>query len=182
MQQRRDWKRPLWLMGFAIFITSNILGSVFQIGALPIVILAPLGAVSIPIPVMVSKLIIFCQVSLLWNALFAKFLLGDIFSRYLIIGALHCVYSHLTAHARHRYNLDSRRGSSDRDLRSRARNDTHVGGAAALVLSPCIHRVDQSPHCSNSFDPRSGPLAGSIAGTQALEPIHRSPDVRQRGN
>lgn len=59
----------LWLLGFAIFITSNILGSVFQIGALSITLLAPLGAVS-----------------LLWNAFFARILLGDVFSRYLILG------------------------------------------------------------------------------------------------
>lgn len=59
----------LWLLGFAIFITSNILGSVFQIGALSITLLAPLGAVS-----------------LLWNAFFARILLGDVFSRYLIFG------------------------------------------------------------------------------------------------
>jgi len=70
-QRRRDWQRPLWLAGFAVFITSNVLGSVFQIGALPIVVLAPLGAVS-----------------LLWNAFFARFLLGDHFSRYLIIGTI----------------------------------------------------------------------------------------------
>lgn len=59
----------LWLLGFAIFITSNVLGSVFQIGALSITLLAPLGAVS-----------------LLWNAFFARILLGDVFSRYLIFG------------------------------------------------------------------------------------------------
>lgn len=91
--RRRDWQRPLWLVGFTIFITSNILGSVFQIGALPIVVLAPLGAVSwaavlegglsIAGPVTYS----IKQVSLLWNAFFARILLGDIFSRYLILGA-----------------------------------------------------------------------------------------------
>lgn len=59
----------LWLLGFIIFITSNVLGSVFQIGALSITLLAPLGAVS-----------------LLWNAFFARILLGDVFSRYLIFG------------------------------------------------------------------------------------------------
>jgi drug/metabolite transporter (DMT)-like permease len=59
----------LWFLGFAIFITSNVLGSVFQIGALSITLLAPLGAVS-----------------LLWNAFFARILLGDVFSRYLIFG------------------------------------------------------------------------------------------------
>lgn len=38
-------KRSLWLLGFAIFISSNVLGSVFQLASLSIVILAPLGAV-----------------------------------------------------------------------------------------------------------------------------------------
>jgi len=55
----------------AIFITSNILGSIFQIAALPVVILAPLGAIS-----------------LLWNAFFARLLLGDVFSHYMVIGTL----------------------------------------------------------------------------------------------
>ncbi|TFY50268.1 hypothetical protein EVG20_g11618, partial [Dentipellis fragilis] len=70
-QQRVEHRRPLWLLGFAIFITSNILGSLFQIASLPVVILAPLGAVS-----------------LLWNAFFARLLLGDVFSPWMIIGTL----------------------------------------------------------------------------------------------
>ena len=63
--------RSLWLLGFAIFISSNILGSLFQIASLPVVILAPLGAVS-----------------LLWNAFFARLLLGDVFSPWMIIGTI----------------------------------------------------------------------------------------------
>ena len=59
------------MLGFAIFITSNILGSLVQIASLPVVILAPLGAVS-----------------LLWNAFFARFLLGDVFSPWMILGTL----------------------------------------------------------------------------------------------
>ena len=43
----------------------------FQIASLPIVILAPLGAVS-----------------LLWNAFFACFILGDVFSLWMILGTL----------------------------------------------------------------------------------------------
>ena len=54
-----------------IFFSSNVLGSLFQIASLPVVILAPLGAVS-----------------LLWNALFARFLLGDVFSPWMILGTL----------------------------------------------------------------------------------------------
>ncbi|KAG9022207.1 hypothetical protein FS842_006254, partial [Serendipita sp. 407] len=68
-ERKPERRRPLWLFGFTIFFTSNVLGSVFQIASLPVVILAPLGAVS-----------------LLWNALFAKLLLGDVFSRYMIFG------------------------------------------------------------------------------------------------
>ena len=84
-------RRRLWLLGFcacapftlsvvpfssytshpAIFISSNVLGSLFQIASLPVVILAPLGAVS-----------------LLWNAFFARLLLGDVFSPWMIIGTL----------------------------------------------------------------------------------------------
>lgn len=54
-----------------IFISSNVLGSIFQIASLPVVILAPLGAVS-----------------LLWNAFFARLILGDVFSRYMLLGTL----------------------------------------------------------------------------------------------
>ncbi|CAO1632653.1 unnamed protein product [Parajaminaea phylloscopi] len=60
MISRSEWRQPLWVSGFIIFLVANIGGTVFQIGALPIVMLAPLGAVS-----------------LLYNALLAKFLLHD---------------------------------------------------------------------------------------------------------
>ncbi|KAF7306921.1 hypothetical protein MIND_00484600 [Mycena indigotica] len=70
-QQRVEHRRPLWLLGFAIFISSNIIGSLVQIAALPVVILAPLGAVS-----------------LLWNALFARILLGDVLSPWMVLGTL----------------------------------------------------------------------------------------------
>ncbi|KAG8948996.1 hypothetical protein FRC03_000501 [Tulasnella sp. 419] len=73
-QRRVEHRRPLWLLGFGIFISSNILGSVFQIASLPVVILAPLGAVS-----------------LLWNALFARLILGDVLSRHMIFGTLFIV-------------------------------------------------------------------------------------------
>lgn len=61
----------LWLLGFGIFISSNILGSLVQIASLPVVILAPLGAVS-----------------LLWNAFFARLILGDVFSPWMILGTI----------------------------------------------------------------------------------------------
>lgn len=48
-----------------------MLGSLFQLASLPVVILAPLGAVS-----------------LLWNAFFARLLLGDVFSPYVVFGTL----------------------------------------------------------------------------------------------
>lgn len=56
--RKAEYRRPLWLLGFVVFITSNVLGSFVQVASLPVVILAPLGAVS-----------------LLWNALFARLLL-----------------------------------------------------------------------------------------------------------
>ncbi|KAI0669879.1 hypothetical protein C8Q78DRAFT_1171240 [Trametes maxima] len=70
-QQKVEHRRPLWLLGFAIFISSNLFGSIFQIASLPVVILAPLGAVS-----------------LLWNAFFARLLLGDVFSPWMVLGTL----------------------------------------------------------------------------------------------
>ncbi|KAG8741002.1 hypothetical protein FRC10_003461 [Ceratobasidium sp. 414] len=60
-----------FVQSLGIFISSNILGSIFQIASLPVVILAPLGAVS-----------------LLWNAFFARLILGDVFSKYMVIGTL----------------------------------------------------------------------------------------------
>ncbi|KAF9459897.1 hypothetical protein BDZ94DRAFT_1291385 [Collybia nuda] len=69
--QRVEHRRPLWLLGFFIFISSNILGSLVQIASLPVVILAPLGAVS-----------------LLWNAFFARLILGDLFSPWMILGTI----------------------------------------------------------------------------------------------
>ncbi|KAH7104390.1 hypothetical protein BKA62DRAFT_505846 [Auriculariales sp. MPI-PUGE-AT-0066] len=70
-RRRPEHRRPLWLLGFAVFICSNVLGSVFQIAALPVVILAPLGAVS-----------------LLWNAVFARLLLGDVFTSLMAAGTV----------------------------------------------------------------------------------------------
>ena len=64
-------RHPLIHLFAVIFISSNILGSLFQIASLPVVILAPLGAVS-----------------LLWNALFARFILGDVFSLWMVLGTL----------------------------------------------------------------------------------------------
>lgn len=68
-RRKTEWKRPLWLVGFAIFLIANIGGTVFQIGALPIVMLAPLGAVS-----------------LIYNAVLARFLLNDLLSKYMVMG------------------------------------------------------------------------------------------------
>ncbi|KAG0664256.1 hypothetical protein C6P46_001720 [Rhodotorula mucilaginosa] len=65
-----DWQRPLWLVGLAIFLLSNVTGTLFQISTLPLVVLGPLGAVS-----------------LVCNALFAHLLLGDAFSLQLAFGS-----------------------------------------------------------------------------------------------
>lgn len=70
-QQRSPHRRPLWLLGFGIYITSNIFSTIFQLDALPIVILAPLGAVS-----------------LIYNALLARVLLGDHFGSKTAVGTL----------------------------------------------------------------------------------------------
>ncbi|KAF8321315.1 hypothetical protein DL93DRAFT_2093944 [Clavulina sp. PMI_390] len=70
-KRKADYRRPLWLLGFTVFLSSNLFGSLFQIASLPVVILAPLGAIS-----------------LLWNAFFARVILGDTFSRYMFLGTL----------------------------------------------------------------------------------------------
>ena len=61
-------KRPLWHLGFDTYLISNIIGSVFSIGYLPIIILAPLGAVN-----------------LVFNVLFAKLLLGDMSTKQTVV-------------------------------------------------------------------------------------------------
>ncbi|KAF8930147.1 hypothetical protein EDD21DRAFT_364110 [Dissophora ornata] len=62
--RRQACQRPLWHLGFHTYILSNLTGTIFSIGYLPVIILAPLGAVT-----------------LVFNALFARLLLGDQFSR-----------------------------------------------------------------------------------------------------
>ncbi|RHZ79634.1 hypothetical protein Glove_143g61 [Diversispora epigaea] len=69
--RRSACRRPLWHLGFDTYIISNIIGSIFSIGYLPIIILAPLGAVT-----------------LIFNALFAKLLLGDVFSKQSLLGTI----------------------------------------------------------------------------------------------
>ncbi|CAG8688441.1 4162_t:CDS:2 [Dentiscutata erythropus] len=69
--RRSACRRPLWHLGFDTYLISNIIGSIFSIGYLPIIILAPLGAVT-----------------LIFNAFFAQLLLGDVFSRQSVIGTL----------------------------------------------------------------------------------------------
>ncbi|WVW84137.1 hypothetical protein I302_106166 [Kwoniella bestiolae CBS 10118] len=68
-QRRRPIRRPLWLLGFGIYITSNIFSTIFQLDSLPIVILAPLGAIS-----------------LIYNAVLARIMLGDKFGKTWIMG------------------------------------------------------------------------------------------------
>ncbi|KAG0169616.1 hypothetical protein DFQ28_010243 [Apophysomyces sp. BC1034] len=63
------YKRPLWITGFLMYTLSNIVGSTCTIGYLPIVILAPVGAIG-----------------LVFNAIFARLVLGDAFSTRTVLG------------------------------------------------------------------------------------------------
>ncbi|KAK9463343.1 magnesium transporter NIPA-domain-containing protein [Lipomyces oligophaga] len=69
--QRPPYKRKRWLFGMALFLVSNIIGSAFQITALPIVILAPLQASS-----------------LVFNSICATVFLSEPFTRYSALGTL----------------------------------------------------------------------------------------------
>ncbi|KAI9478345.1 MAG: magnesium transporter [Benjaminiella poitrasii] len=62
-------KRPLWIFGFLIYTISNLIGSTCTIGYLPIVILAPIGAIG-----------------LVFNAIFANWILGDPFTKRTVFG------------------------------------------------------------------------------------------------
>lgn len=85
---------------YILLASSNLFGTIFQIGALPIVILAPLGAVSCQ-PIFISAQHIsfthpdilthahkINQVSLLWNALLSRLLLRERFSTSTFLGTL----------------------------------------------------------------------------------------------
>lgn len=67
--RKHSLKRPMWVISFATFLAANITGSVFSIGYLPIVILAPIGAMG-----------------LVFNAIAAKIVLGDPFKSNTMIG------------------------------------------------------------------------------------------------
>ncbi|KAK3814289.1 MAG: magnesium transporter NIPA-domain-containing protein [Benniella sp.] len=69
--RRTACQQPLWHFGFYTYILSNIIGTLFSIGYLPVIILAPLGAVT-----------------LVFNAVFARLFLGDVFSRQSVLGTL----------------------------------------------------------------------------------------------
>ncbi|KAI7902167.1 magnesium transporter NIPA-domain-containing protein [Cokeromyces recurvatus] len=64
-------QRPMWIISFTTFLTANIVGSIFTIGYLPIVILAPIGAMG-----------------LAFNAIAAKIVLGDPLKKYTMLGTL----------------------------------------------------------------------------------------------
>jgi drug/metabolite transporter (DMT)-like permease len=70
----------MWVAGFATYLTANIIGSVFSIGYLPIVILAPIGAMG-----------------LVFNAIAARIVLGDPFSKRSVIGK-RCVCTESPTH------------------------------------------------------------------------------------
>ncbi|KAI8993746.1 magnesium transporter NIPA-domain-containing protein [Pilobolus umbonatus] len=63
------YKRPLWIFGFLIYTVSTLIGSTCTIGYLPIIILAPVGAIG-----------------LVFNAIFAKWILGDPFTSRTVVG------------------------------------------------------------------------------------------------
>lgn len=69
------YKRPLWISGFLIYTISNLIGSTCTIGYLPIVILAPVGAIG-----------------LVFNAIFAKWILGDPFTKRTVFGTALIVF------------------------------------------------------------------------------------------
>ncbi|KAI9486586.1 MAG: magnesium transporter NIPA-domain-containing protein [Benjaminiella poitrasii] len=67
--RKKSYQRPMWLIAFISFIVANTIGSIFSIGYLPIVILAPIGAMN-----------------LVMNAFAANIVLGDPFTRTNILG------------------------------------------------------------------------------------------------
>ncbi|KAI8340428.1 hypothetical protein BD560DRAFT_412414 [Blakeslea trispora] len=70
-ERKHSFQRPLWVISFATFLTANTIGSIFSIGYLPIVILAPISAMG-----------------LVFNAIAARLVLGDPFKRQTLLGTL----------------------------------------------------------------------------------------------
>jgi drug/metabolite transporter (DMT)-like permease len=68
-QDKSQLRQPLWITGFLIYTISNVIGSTCTIGYLPIVILAPVGAIG-----------------LVFNAIFAKVVLNEPFTSRTILG------------------------------------------------------------------------------------------------
>ncbi|KAI7862170.1 hypothetical protein BDF14DRAFT_1736850 [Spinellus fusiger] len=69
--RRSAYRRPLWAAAFGMYLVANITGSVFSIGYLPVVILAPIGAMN-----------------LVFNVMAANVVLGDPLSRRSVIGTV----------------------------------------------------------------------------------------------
>ncbi len=173
-QRRSEWKRPLWLVGFLIFITANVAGTVFQIGALPIVMLAPLGAVS-----------------LLYNALLARILLNDIFSQYMIFGELtnsDCGTTRdecqLTLELL-RNPLHRRGRRTNRLLWHRARSSSLTGRAAGAVLASglrglCEHICRRILRCDRARA-SGGMAAARQDGAQADQRAAQEEEIAQGG-
>jgi len=72
VSKRRDSiHRPLWWTGFLIYLGASLVGDVFSVSSLPIIVIAPLAAFS-----------------LLFNALFAHFLLHEKMNRYAVLSTI----------------------------------------------------------------------------------------------
>ncbi|KAI0915783.1 hypothetical protein AcW1_003712 [Taiwanofungus camphoratus] len=70
-QRRRDWLRPLWLLGMVLYILSQLIGSTLALEYMRAEYVAPLGSTS-----------------LIFNFLFAKFLIGTPVTSYDIYGTI----------------------------------------------------------------------------------------------
>ncbi len=71
MRRKTEWKRPLWLVGFAIFLCANVGGNCVPNWSSTDRHARAAGAVS-----------------LLYNAVLARFLLNDLLSSYMVIGTM----------------------------------------------------------------------------------------------
>ncbi|CCM05004.1 uncharacterized protein FIBRA_07203 [Fibroporia radiculosa] len=70
-QRRRDWLRPLWLLGMVLYILSQVIGSTLALEYMRAEYVAPLGSTS-----------------LIFNFLFAKFLVDSPVTSYDIYGTI----------------------------------------------------------------------------------------------
>ncbi|KAI7907089.1 uncharacterized protein BX663DRAFT_548171 [Cokeromyces recurvatus] len=103
--QKKSYQRPMWLIAFISFIIANGIGSIFSIGYLPVILLAPIGAIN-----------------LVMNAFAANIVLGEPLTRRSILGTGFIMIGALLVgfYGRKRQKMDWYKGVLSGDISSQS--------------------------------------------------------------